>query len=348
MFTWYICREIIKPFVLITAILMALLIAGEMSETLGRVVSGQYSDWAIVAIIGFQLPILLPELLPAAYFLAALTTLNRLSEDSERTVLHAIGVSDTGIMTRILAYTALPAVILMLAFTHIFSPMAERGLSDYLFSQQNRPLTDIVTPGEFFSLSQRDATLYARSANTEQESLQQLFVVQIDGDRISVNTAPSARIQVEQQRQYLTLFSGRQRVFNLDPDETERIAYSSYALYIPAPQSEDRGGPRESYGSEALWSSDNQANRSEVIERSLTPLLILVLAIWAIALTRVKPRKAKVGAIALGIILYILFTFGMQTLQTAVQKGQIPLVASPWWLLIGLAIVGILLIRRPG
>ncbi len=348
MFTWYICREIIKPFALITAILMALLIAGEMSETLGRVVSGQYSDWAIVAIIGFQLPILLPELLPAAYFLAALTTLNRLSEDSERTVLHAIGVSDTGILAKVLAYTAMPAMVIMLAFTHIITPMAERGLSDYLFSQQNRPLTDIVAPGEFFSLNQRDATLYARSANPAQESLLNLFVAQVDGDRISVNTAPSARIQLEQQRQYLTLFSGRQTVFSLDPDETERIDYQSYALYIPTADSGSQSNPREAYGSDVLWQNGSQTHRSEVIERTLTAVLILVLAVWAVGLTRVKPRKAKVGAIAMGIILYIVFTFSQQTLQTAVEKGQLPLIASPWWLLIALALLGLVLIRRPG
>ncbi|MEX1214282.1 LPS export ABC transporter permease LptF [Saccharospirillum sp.] len=348
MFTWYICREIIKPFALITAILMALLIAGEMSETLGRVVSGQYSDWAIIAIIGFQLPILLPELLPAAYFLAALTTLNRLSEDSERTVLHAIGVSDTGILVKVLVYTALPAMVIMLAFTHIITPMAERGLSDYLFSQQNRPLTDIVSPGEFFSLNQRDATLYARSANPAQESLLSLFVAQVDGDRISVNTAPSARIQVEQQRQYLTLFSGRQTVFSLNPDETERINYQSYALYIPTDDSGSQNNPREAHGSDVLWQNGSQANRSEVIERTLTAVLILVLALWAVGLTRVKPRKAKVGAIAMGIILYIVFTFSQQTLQTAVEKGQLPLIASPWWFLVALALLGLVLIRRPG
>ncbi len=348
MFTWYICREIIKPFALITAILMALLIAGEMSETLGRVVSGQYSDWAIVAIIGFQLPILLPELLPAAYFLAALTTLNRLSEDSERTVLHAIGVSDTGILTKVLAYTALPAMVIMLAFTHLVTPMAERGLSDYLFSQQNRPLTDIVSPGEFFSLNQRDATLYARSSNPAQESLLNLFVAQVDGERISVNTAPSARIQLEDQRQYLTLFSGRQTVFSLDPDETERINYQSYALYIPTDEAGSRSSPREAIGSDVLWQTGSQTNRSEVIERTLTAGMILVLAVWAVSLTRVKPRKAKVGAIAFGIILYIVFTFSLDTLQTAVEKGQLPLIASPWWLLIVLAALGLVVIRRPG
>lgn len=348
MFTWYICREIIKPFALITAILMALLIAGEMSETLGRVVSGQYSDWAIVAIIGFQLPILLPELLPAAYFLAALTTLNRLSEDSERTVLHAIGVSDTGILAKVLAYTALPAMVIMLAFTHLITPMAERGLSDYLFSQQNRPLTDIVSPGEFFSLNQRDATLYARSSDPASESLLNLFIARVDGERISVNTAPSARIQVEDQRQYLTLYAGRQTVFSLDPDETERIDYRSYALHIPTDGSGVQNTPSKAFGSAVLWQNGRHSQRSDVIERTLTAAMILVLGVWAVALTRVKPRKAKVGAIALGIILYILFTFALQTLQTAVEKGQLPLIASPWWLLIILIVLGIAVIRRPG
>ncbi|MDB2448922.1 LptF/LptG family permease, partial [bacterium] len=218
MFTWYLCREIVKPFALITAILSALLIAGEMSDILGRVVSGQYSDWAILAIIGYQLPILMPELLPAAFFLAALTTLNRMSEESERIVLHAIGQSDTGILKTVLLYAALPATVIMLMFTHWLTPLAEGSLTRYLIAQQNRPLTDIISPGDFFSLNQRNATLYAQRANPSEGTLLSVFMVRIDDDQIAVNTAPSARIETQQQRQYLTLFNGTQRLFALTPN----------------------------------------------------------------------------------------------------------------------------------
>lgn len=346
MFTWYLCRETLKPFLLITLILMALLIAGELSDTLARVVSGQYSDWAILAIIGFQLPILAPELLPASYFLAALTTLNRLSQDSERTVLHAIGVSDTDILKKLLLYTALPATLLMLLFTHGFAPMAERNLANYLLSQQNRPLTEIVQAGEFFSLQQRDATLYARSANPADESLRNLFVVRIDDGQIVVNTAPVARIESLQQRQYLSLYDGQQTSFELDSAESDRLLYGRYALYIPYEESQFTSNRREARPTPELWRSGNTSNQSEVFKRTLPALMILVLCTWAVGLTRVKPRQAKIGAIALGIVLYIIFTFSLQTLQTAVNKGQIPVWSSPWWFVILLFLAGWYLTQR--
>lgn len=346
MFTWYLCREILKPFVLITAILSALLVAGEMSEILGRVVSGQYSDWAILAIIGFQLPILIPELLPAAFFLAALTSLNRMSEESERIILHAIGQSDSGILQRVLLFTAAPAMVVMLAFTHWLTPLAEGSLTQYLIAQQNRPLTDIVSPGEFFSLNQRDATLYAQRSNPTEGTLLSVFMARVEDERIAVNTAPSARIENQQQRQYLTLFDGSQRVFALEPGDTERINYRQFALYIPSAKPGSASSSRDSSSTLTLWRSDSQASRSDAIERTLLACLIPVLAVWAVALTRVKPRKGKVGAVAMGIILYILFTFGQQTLQTAVEKGQLPLIVSPWWFLILLALLGLFLVRR--
>lgn len=346
MFTWYLCREILKPFMLITAILTALLVAGEMSEILGRVVSGQYSDWAILAIIGYQLPILIPELLPAAFFLAALTSLNRMSEESERIILHAIGQSDSDILKQVLLYTALPALVVMLAFTHWLTPLSEGSLTRYLIEQQNRPLTDIVTPGDFYSLNQRNTTLYAQRSNPSEGTLLSVFMVRVDDDRIAVNTAPSARIETQQQRQYLTLFNGVQRIFSLSPDETEKIDYRQFALYIPSAESSGSNSSRDATSTVALWQSGQQSSRSNAIERTMLACLIPVLAIWAVALTRVKPRKGKVGAIAMGIVLYILFTFGQQTLQTAVEKDQLPLVASPWWYLGVLALVGVVLVRR--
>lgn len=330
---------------LITAILSALLIAGEMSDILGRVVSGQYSDWAILAIIGYQLPILIPQLLPAAFFLAALTSLNRMSEESERIILHAIGQSDSGILKQVLLYTALPAMVVMLTFTHWLTPLSEGSLTRYLIEQQNRPLTDIIAPGEFFSLNQRNATLYAQGSNPSEGSLLSVFMARVEDDRITINTAPSARIESQQQRQYLTLFNGVQRIFSLTPDETEKIDYRQFALYIPSAETNGTSSARDATSTATLWQG-NQASRSDAIERSLLACLVPVLSIWAVALTRVKPRKGKVGAVAMGIVLYIIFTFGQQTLQTAVEKGQLPLIASPWWYLSLLALAGVFLVRR--
>jgi len=346
LFTWYLCREILKPFILITAILSALLVAGEMSEILGRVVSGQYSDWAIVAIIGYQIPILIPELLPAAFFLAALTSLNRMSEESERIILHAIGQSDSDILKQVLLYTAMPAMLVMLAFTHWLTPFSQGSLTQYLIEQQNRPLTDIVAPGDFYSLNQRNTTLYAQRSNPSEGTLLSVFMARVEDDSIAVNTAPSARIETQQQRQYLTLFNGAQRVFSLTPGETEKIDYRQFALYIPSVESRGSSAPKDASSSVTLWQSGKQSNRSNAIERSLLACLIPVLAVWAVALTRVKPRKGKVGAVAIGIVLYIVFTFGQQTLQTAVEKGQLPLIASPWWYLCVLALIGVVLVRR--
>ncbi|WP_157954338.1 LPS export ABC transporter permease LptF [Saccharospirillum mangrovi] len=346
MFTWYLCREILKPFILITAILSALLVAGEMSDILGRVVSGQYSDWAIVAIIGYQLPILIPELLPAAFFLAALTSLNRMSEESERIVLHAIGQSDSGILVKVIGYTAIPAMVVMLLFTHWLTPLAEGSLTRYIIEQQNRPLTDIVTPGEFFSLNKRETTLYARRSNPAEGTLLSVFMVRVDDGRIAVNTAPSARIENQLQRQYLTLFNGAQRVFSLEPDDTEQINYRQFALYIPSVEADSASASKDAASTSTLWNSSHRSLRSEAINRTLLPALIPVLAVWAVALTRVKPRKGRVGAVALGIVLYILITFGQRTLQTSVEKGQLPLLASPWWYLLFLAGIALLLVRR--
>lgn len=345
MITRYLCRETLKPFTLITLILTVLFIADELSRVLAKAISGQYSDWAIAVILAYQLPILLPELLPAAYFLALLIAMNRMSQESERTVFMAIGINDTAIFNRLFWLTALPVTLLSLGFSHYWAPSAENRLANFIIQQQNRPLTELVQAGEFFSLTERQATLYAREADNNREALVTVFMARTEEDRITVNTAERARIELNDDRQYLSLQTGQQQVFSLQPSDTTRIDYDRYNLYIPASETEYTTDRIESMSSRDLWQGD-QKRQSEVIYRTLQSLMIPVLCIWAVALTRVKPRQARVGALAFGIVLYVLFNFGYRTAQAAVAKSQIPLEASPWWLHLGLFLIGAYLLRR--
>lgn len=346
MITRYLCRETLKPFALITLILTVLFIAEELSGVLAKAISGQYSDWAIAVILGYQLPIMLPELLPPAYFLALLIALNRMSQESERTVLMAIGINDGFIFRRLLLYTAIPVTLLMLAFSHVWTPGAQRGLAEFIMKQQNRPLTELVQAGEFFTLTERQATLYARQSDTDTESLLTVFMARSDEDRITVNTADRARIVVEGNRQYLSLQEGQQHVFSLAPAETTHIDYDGYNLYIPYSETTNSIGRLEARSSTVLWQGKTKA-QSEVLYRTYQALMIPVLCLWAVALTRVKPRKARVGALAFGIVLYLLFNFGYRTIQAAVAEAQIPMAASPWWLHLGLLLIGAFLLRKP-
>lgn len=347
MFTWYLCRETLKPFILITAILSALFIADELSDTFAKVVTGQYSDWAIAVVLGYQLPILVPELLPAAYFLATLISLNRMSQESERTVFQAIGINDASILRRLLLYTALPAMLVMLAFNHHITPNSEQRLGNFVAEQQNRPLTELVQPGEFFSLAERNATLFATGADNASQTLLNIFMARSDDGRITINNADTASVETLTERQYLTLRQGSQQTFALTPSETTTIDYDSYALYIPQSETQYQPHRAEAKPTIDLWDSTLQREQSEIVFRTLQALLIPVLCIWAVALTRVKPRQARVGAMASGIVLYVLFNFAFRAAQAAVAKGQLPLIASAWWLHLALALVGLYLMWKP-
>lgn len=347
LFTWYLCRETLKPFLLITVILAALFVAEELSDTFAKVVTGQYSDWAIAVVLGYQLPILIPELLPAAYFLAALISLNRMSQDSERTVFQAIGINDASILRRLLLYTALPATLVMLAFGHYLTPKSAQGLGNFVADQQNRPLTELVQPGEFFSLSERSATLFAKGANNANQTLLNTFMARNEDGQITINNAATAQVETTGQRQYLTLKNGNQKTFSLEPSETTIIDYESYALYIPQSEATYQPNRADAKTSPEMWQSTVRREQSEIIFRTLQALLIPVLCVWAVALTRVKPRQARVGAMAFGIVLYVLFNFGFRTAQAAVAKGQLPLIASAWWLHVLMVAVGLYLMWKP-
>ena len=85
-------------------------------------------------------------------------------------------------------------------------------------------------------------------------------------------------------------------------------------------------------------------NKTEAQQRVFYPLTILVFAVWAVTLTRYKPRSGKNAAVLPAVIIYVLYMYLMRTVNINVRNETFPLWANYWWLHI-LAILTAFLFR---
>ncbi|EAR07906.1 LptF/LptG family permease [Reinekea blandensis] len=342
----YLYGQIMKPFVFMTLVLLILLIATEISDTLTKILTGQFSDNALWVVIGFQVPILLQEILPAAFFLACLTTLHRLSQDSERAILHAIGISDGDLLRFLLVFAALPAMLLVLALNHYITPKAQENLELYVTEQLNRPITDIIDANSFYNIGAINATFYAARNNSQTQSLEDVFTIAKSQSSYTVTAAKEVRTQGAENAQYFQFFEGEQTQFSFD--ESEPLQTQRFGMMQLRIEEDGNASPwqrRNALTSFELAKSEDRHDQLTLISRFATSLYLPLFCIWAVVLTRFKPRSAKVGAMALGIVLYILTNFAYRTLHGAVGRSDLSILFQPWWFFVVLGVIALITLR---
>jgi lipopolysaccharide export system permease protein len=139
-----------------------------LTQSLSNVdlISG-YSETALTffKVTVLALPHLTALLVPLALFVAVLSTLNRLTGDSEMVIASAAGMSRFGLLSPIIRL-ALYVIMANLAINLFVQPMAYREMRRSLHELRSDVASSLVTPGAFSQLGS-GVTIYARERDRD-------------------------------------------------------------------------------------------------------------------------------------------------------------------------------------
>jgi lipopolysaccharide export system permease protein len=91
-----------------------------------------------------------------------------------------------------------------------------------------------------------------------------------------------------------------------------------------------------------LWRSTELKDKVELMWRISIPLVLIVLALLAVPLSYVAPRKGQFGKIGYALLVYIAYFNLMAFGRSQLEQGNIPLMLNFWWIhliFIGLTII---------
>lgn len=339
----YLLKLIWVPFVLITGLLTVLLLAEVFSEVLTRALGGFLPGSVVALLIVLQVPALLLELMPGAFFLATVIALGQLSASSERVVMQAVGFSDGQILWLLIRVAASVMLVLWLVALWL-APWASRQVAEVEQMLASRPAAELVQPGEFANIGLAGSTLYARSSDPKSGDLTQVFVAYLTQGEQRLLTSERARVEWVGGSQYLTLLDG-EMVRTIEPErQLEKTRFATLQLRLQTP-TVNTFTPRDGKTLSALWRSSNLRDRTIAQQRLMNPITLLVFSVWAMALTRYRPRMGKNAAILPAVVVYVLFTYLSRTIDINVYNGALPLWANYWWLQVLLILLGLLWMR---
>ena len=333
----------------VTLVLLLILLTNEGARVLSRAADNQYPRDMVIALIGLGALQHLPILVPVGLLLGMVMAFGRLYHDSEMTAALACGVGMARIYAPVIFVGVIVAGVLAWLSLSVGPASMARVLalrSAALHAGQFAP----VAPGRFRSFGGGSTVVYAQNALPD-GTLTNVFVERDRGGRVEVALAQRARhaVATDGQSLTITLFDG-ERLEGVPGSPQYRIITKFTELTIPVQMPAPRAGPgdldaaptRELIGATAL------DRRAQLQWRIALPIMCLVLAVLAVPISHLRPRRGRLSRVWLAVLLFILYFELLWGGRIAIEHRTLPAAGGLWWTHAAVVITVLLITQLPG
>jgi len=264
---------------------------------LGEAAAGRIGADVVLGIASFSLINALPTVIAVALFVAVLTTVTRNYRDSEMVVWFASGLSLKSWVRPVLL-AVLPAAALVGVLTLLASPWSQKQIADYRLRFEQRSDVSKVTPGQFLESSGIDRVFYVESATEALDKINHIFARWYENGRLYVLLSGSGEMEDHPNGdRFMVLSDGSRLELTQGTGEFRLMQFEKYGVRM---ERDLRDGDGDHLGdkartSVALWQDGDLGAMGELFRRLSLPLLTINLALFAIPLGAVNPRRGKSG-----------------------------------------------------
>lgn len=354
-FDRYVLSQLMVLFGFFALVLVAVYWVNRAVVLFDRLITDGHSAMVVLEFTALSLPAVIALVLPMATFAAAVYVTNRLSGDSELTVVKATGFSPWRLARPVMVFGVLIA-LMMLILTHILVPSSMQQLRERERELSGSVSARLLREGTFLHPS-RGVTFYIREITAGGELRDVLLSDRRQIDRDVTYTAQRAYLVRDDEGPKMVMVDGlAQTLFHLD----KRMSTTNFADFTYDLSDLITTGPARNRKTDAIptWellfrtanvTLENGDSPGEVLEeahmRFQAPLLCVVAALIGYAALMVGSfsRFGVTKQIVFAIFLLVLVKLFESTVTSAVlaKAALWPLVYLPS--LIGMGFVWMLL-----
>jgi lipopolysaccharide export system permease protein len=346
--TRYVAWEISRPFLIVVGACAAIFASYTTAVFLNDVAAGLLPAATVAKLVLIKLLIATEVLLPVSLYFAVVFGLGRLHSDSEIIVLSASGFGEARLVSIILRYSLVIAV-LVASISWIARPWAYQ--QQYQLLAQARTEIDIadleakqifVGPGSDYAVFADTVDHVTRTAGA--------VIVQIrEAGAMRVVVAkrlfqPPAETGVP-----VVLVFEEGFLYRLDRAGRRDLVgkFNELRLTLAAPEPDIVGYKSKAQGTLALSGSSQPKDLAEFQWRLCTPTATVLIALLAVPVSRSSPRRGRFGKVLTAILAYAVFYNAMTFAKNLVQEGFVGAVPGLWWPLMLLGLLLLALFWRP-
>ena len=340
----YIIKEVVTTWLAVMFVLLVVVTSVEIVQFLKWFLQGELTTTTVVPLfINSQLKVLV-LLIPVSLFLGVLLALSRLYMDSEMTAMMSGGIGPRH-WFRSMLMVALPISFLVLLMTLFMRPWVALQRADINAEIRNVSIISTFAPGRFNRTPDGEAVIFMEEISKDGNTMSNVFQRFHKGGETHVDLALSARkVTYDNGLDYLLFEDGKHYVGEPGESDYQIVDYEEYGVVVPAP--EDRSYPLrvQALSTAELWRSDNPEHKAELDWRITLPVSTLVIVMMALPLSQTTPRGGRYSKLALGILLYLIYSNLLGIGQTWIAKGVVPYwIGTSWVHVLGIITLYVLL-----
>ena len=330
----------------VTAVLLAILVSYQLARILGVAAERGFPHDIVFALIGLTTLENLMVLVPIATLLAVMLALGRLYHESEMAAVRACGLGPERLYLAVYSL-ALPLAIALGWLAFVIGPAARDGAE----ALRGRGMRDaefgMLEPGTFRTYADGKAVFYAESLGADGRLIN-IFMQRLADDRVEIATAAWAeqRVMHGGRTQMVVLHDGERIEGVPGRPDFRRIRFVEHGIPVVVPEAGSGRLVPERRRSMDLIRSSELTDVAELQRRISMPLMVLVLALIAVPLSALRPREGRYARVAIGILLYFVYSNLVSAAQVWIEKGRVPPVLGTWWVHVLFAALGLWLLHR--
>ncbi|KEA64823.1 putative permease [Marinobacterium lacunae] len=319
----YLSREVLLSTTAVTAVLLLIITSARLIKYLTDAATGKLDADFVLLVLAYRIPGFLELLLPLGLFLGILLGFGRLYLESEMVVLRACGVSHK----RLVLYALGPALLVSLlvaAISLVISPWGV-GQAKQIFAQQEaRSELELLTPGRFQSQDKGARVTYAQRLNTDNGTLEQVFIAQQNekGQPLLLFAKGAEQRIVEGQGRFLVLEDGYR--FDGVPGRADYSAtyFGEYGVKLPEAEAGLAINEIEAKPTAEILHDNSPRARAQMHWRLSLPVLAFIVTLIAVPLSRTNPRQGRFAKLIPSIIIYLLYVTLLTATRSAIEDGK--------------------------
>jgi lipopolysaccharide export system permease protein len=328
----YIFREIATTWLGVTMVLLLILLTNQFARVLGDVAKGRLPKDAAMDVIALSAVQYLTILVPIGLFLAIMLALGRLYRDSEMPAMMACRVGPSGIY-RPLTLLSVPLALGVAWLAIDLGPSAMMSVER--IGAEARRAVDLaaIEPGRFTAIGPNSAVIYGDNV-TPEGVLENVFLQRrIEGGGVEVVVAERGE-QVDSDdadTRVVVLYNGRRYEGIPGTSQFRVVEFAEHGIPYRLPSIEPRQPRPRAMPFLDLLDSTDLAHVAEVQWRLSLPLATLILAIFAVPLSKSQPRAGRYGKLAIGLLVFIIYFNMLSAAKTWIEKGLVSPSLGLWW-----------------
>ena len=333
----YIFREIAATWLAVTLVLLMILLTNQFARILGDVAKGKLPKGVAMDVIGLSAVQYLTVLVPIGLFLSIMLALGRLYRDSEMPAMMACRVGPSGVY-RPLVWLLLPLVLGVAWLAIDLGPRALQTVERIGAEARREADLASIEPGRFTVFGSRNAVVYGERVTADgfmENVFLQRFVEDDDGEANIVEVVVAERgEQVDSDDpdiRFLVLHNGRRYEGVPGTPQFRVVEFVEHGIPYRLPSLEPPEPEPRAMRVSALLNSTDPLHRAELQWRIGVPLSTVILAIFAVPLSRSQPRSGRYGRLAIGLLVFIIYFNLLSAAKAWVEKGEMDPALGLWW-----------------